>query len=59
MAHNEDNDLNDDDDKYSPQTTTHQIPPPSSSSQLISLDQHGSFDDGGPTHMRYTSRCFT
>jgi hypothetical protein len=29
MAHNEDNDPNDDDDQYSPLTTAPQMPPPS------------------------------
>jgi hypothetical protein len=26
--------------------------------QLIALDQHDPFDDGGPTQRRYTSHCF-
>jgi hypothetical protein len=60
MARNEDNDPDDDDDdEYSifhRQQPLRCLPP--HPAQLISLDQHGSSDDGGPTHMRYTSHCF-
>jgi hypothetical protein len=56
MARNEDSENlildDDDDDQYSHRSSNPSAlqMPPSSSTQLITLDQHGSLEDGGPTH---------